>query len=85
MVQVLPAFVEWKTRAALPPVANHTLAVPWMVMQVPLAANAPSPSIAGGMESDGSGFQVLPPSSVEINSNLSVPALSETGSPRAMP
>src|SRR5580692_7225844 len=84
-VQSLPALVERNTRATFPPVTNQTLAVPWMVMQVPLAANAPSPSTAGGRDSGGSGFQVLPPSSVEFNSNLSVPELSRTGSPTAMP
>src|SRR5580704_12745794 len=84
-VQVLPASVERNTRAAFPPVANQTLLVPWTAMQVPLAANAPSPSMAGGSDSGESGSQLLPPFSVVINSNLSLPELSRTGSPSAMP
>src|ERR1700731_487427 len=80
-IQVLPALLEWNTRATLPPVANQTLDPPCTAMQVPLAANAPSPSTAGGSESGGSGFQCWPPSWVAINSNLSLPELSGTGSP----
>src|ERR1700674_1282680 len=83
--QVLPALVERNTRATFPPVANQTLMLPWTVMQVPLAANAPSPSRAVGIESGGIAVQFFAPSSVEVSSNLSLPELSATGSPTAMP
>ena len=46
--QVRPLSIERKTRAAVPPVANQTWLLPCTVMQVPLAANPPSPCTAGG-------------------------------------
>src|SRR5580692_294100 len=84
-VQFLPASVERNTRAPFPPDANQTFAFPWTAMQVPLAAKPPSPATAGGSFSGGIGFQLLPPSSVVINSNLPCPSLSKVGSPTAIP
>ena len=40
--QVCPRLPERNTRAANPPVTNHTLFAPWVTRQVPLAAKAPS-------------------------------------------
>src|SRR5271155_4039920 len=79
-LQVFPASTERNTRAALPPVANQTLTFPSTVRQLPLAANAPSPSMAGGSDWAGIAFQVLPPSLVVISSKLPF-----TGSPTAIP
>ena len=83
-VQVLPALVEWKTRAALPPVANQTL-----VCAFDGDAGSAGGECAFAFEGGGKyrvrGFQFLPPSAVEINSNCSLPELSATGSPMAMP
>src|SRR5262245_7333132 len=64
--QVFPRLVDRKTRATLPPVAIQTLLRPSTVMQVPLAANAPSPSLAAGIFISRGSFQVAPPSVVLI-------------------
>src|SRR6185436_20797379 len=79
--QPAPASVDLKTRATdAPPVANQTFFEPPTAMQVPLAANAPSPSSAGGRFSLGSSFQFAPPSVVLIRMNRP-----STGSLIAMP
>src|SRR5687767_8323427 len=58
---VIPPFVDLNTRAvAAPPVPNQAFCLPWTAMQVPLAANAASPSSGGGRPSPGSSFQVAP-------------------------
>src|SRR5262245_39774843 len=59
---VSPPSVELSTRAAV--VAIQTLFLPWVMTQVPLAANAPSPASAGGSFSGGISFQLVPPSVV---------------------
>src|SRR5215475_5384323 len=59
---VSPPSVERSARAAV--VAIQTLFLPWATMQVPLAANAPSPASAGGSFSGGTSFQLEPPSVV---------------------
>src|SRR5262252_1980047 len=56
--------VELSTRAAV--VAIHTLSLPCVTTQVPLAAKAPSPASAGGSFSVGISFQFAPPSVVLI-------------------
>src|SRR5579872_494163 len=78
--QVLPKSEERKTRATFPPVANHAWPLALTAIQVPLAAKAPSPSMAGGSDPDGIGFQDLPASSVSISWNFPF-----TGSPIAIP
>src|SRR5882757_3877995 len=105
--QVFPASGEWKTRAALPPVANQILkssceepavldsardfeaasfhqSFGRIAMQVFEAANAPSPSRAGGSCADETGRQVCP-SSVSMSSNFSLPESSGIGSPSTTP
>src|SRR2546421_12067614 len=79
-VQVRPRSVEWNTRdAAPPPVANQ--ASRWVATrQVPLAANADSPSRAGGMPAVGSTRQDRPPSDVDSIRNRP-----STGSDSARP
>jgi hypothetical protein len=78
---VSPPSVDLNTRAtAAPPVPNQTLVFPWTAMQVPLAANAPSPSSAEGKCSLGMSFQFAPPSDVLIT--MKRPS---TGSLIAMP
>src|SRR5262245_8174096 len=59
---VSPPSVELSTRTAV--VAIQTLFLPWVITQVPLAANAPSPASAGGSFSGGISFQFVPPSVV---------------------
>src|ERR1700756_2977899 len=77
MVQVRPPSVEWKTRAAGPPVAKKISSSPESVRHELLAANAPSLPRAGGILSVGSGFQCSP--SV-VFSKRNLPLM---GSPRA--
>src|SRR5262249_56056519 len=59
---VSPPSVERSARAAV--VTIQTLFLPWVMTQVPLAANAPSPASAGGSFSGGISFQLVPPSVV---------------------
>src|ERR1700674_3168527 len=58
-VQVRPESVEWKTRAAGPPVPKK-ISSPESKRELLLAANAPSPGRAAGMLLLGSGFQCSP-------------------------
>src|ERR1700694_3794481 len=58
-VQVRPESVEWKTRAAGPPVPKK-ISPPESRRQVLLAANAPSLGSAAGMLPLGSEFQCSP-------------------------
>src|SRR4051812_38052016 len=79
-VHVRPPSEEEKTRdEAPPPVANHALPAD-ETRQVPLAANANSPSSAGGMPAGGRTCQVRPPSAVARMRNLP-----STGSDSASP
>src|SRR6516165_1660650 len=78
--QLAPQSEVRKTRAAPPPVPNHALPRPPAVMQLPLAAKAPSRSTAAGIFAAGFSFHVTPPSSVEIVRNLP-----STGSLTAIP
>ena len=75
-----PLSDDLKTRAAPPPVANQALPGPAVVMQLPLAAKAPSPAMAGGIFSAGLSRHVAPPSEVEMITNRP-----STGSLTAMP
>jgi hypothetical protein len=72
----------WKARASFaPPVTNHASLPPFRTNRhVPLAANAPSPSHAGGMTCPGSVAHVAPPSCVARTRNLPF-----TGSPSTSP
>src|SRR5579872_1730878 len=78
-LQLLPASEDRKTRATFPPVANHTFDFPSTATHVPLAANAPSPSIATGNDAE-TDSQFFPPFSVLITSNFPF-----AGSPTAIP
>src|SRR5262245_23903788 len=79
-VQVWPRSVERKIRArAAPPVANQTLLCPWMVRQVPLAANEDSLVRGAGMEAL-IRSQFVPPLMVAIKKNSP-----STGSLKAIP
>src|SRR5438552_6822434 len=64
--QLLPASVVRNTRAADPPVANQAFFFPCTAIHVPLAANAPSPSIAGGSFAADTSSQCAPPSAVAM-------------------
>src|SRR4029453_16412874 len=77
---VKPRSLEWKTRAAAPPVAIHTLSVPATVMLLPLAAKAASPGSAGGILARDVSFQVMPPSVVRM-----IKKRPSTGSLNAIP
>src|ERR1700752_2294509 len=92
--RVFPRSGEWKTRAALPPVANHMLESgteapltrrsSTRAMQRLLAAKAPSPSSDSGSCEDWTACQDSP-SSVASSSNSSFPFSSGMGSPTTMP
>src|ERR1700683_1910927 len=83
--QVWPRSAEWKTRAALPPVANQMLgSLLRMARQVLLAGADPLQSMGGGGYEGGIGAQDWP-SVVTRSWNLSCPESSGIGSPRTMP
>src|SRR5262249_28381599 len=76
---VSPPSVERSTRAAVVPI--HTLFLPCVMTQVPLAAKAPSPASAGGSFSGGISFQLAPPSVVLMTRKRPSPE-SLTATPR---
>src|ERR1700690_3665783 len=78
--QLFPPSVERNTRAAGPPVTNQAFLFPMVVTQVLLAANAPSPSRAGGIFWGSEYCQVFPPLTVRRIWNLPF-----TGSPTMIP
>ncbi len=80
-LQCRPRSLVWKTRDTdPPPVPNQASPSRPATRQVPLAANANSPSSAGGMPAVGSTRQDRPPSDVDSTRNAPF-----TGSDRARP
>src|SRR3954447_2144523 len=82
-VQCAPKSRVWKTREDEPPPEAIQASPPCpgaVTRQVPLAANANSPSSAGGIPAVGASVQERPPSFVDRMRNLP-----PTGSDRASP